>query len=112
MAKLGVLVANAIPSTEAYWRGAVTLDPPDGTKTEWLSAVVWLRNDVVVRVLLNVSDATQARGTADLSLAAVYGAAGTTKGAVTVWQLPDGVTATLDIGVRRRRSSWSALRRR
>lgn len=97
MAKLGVLIANAIPDAEAYWKGTVTLDPPKEAKGTWLGAVVWLRDDRVVRAVLNVAD-DKKLGTLPKTLAEVYGSPGTTRGTITTWSLPNGVTAKLDIG--------------
>ena len=97
VAKFGVEVANALPAVEQYWRGTVALDAPAATRGEWQSAVAWIRDDRVVRVLVNVGDDAKL---AELpaTLTRVYGSPGRTRGAVTTWNLPGGVSATLDIG--------------
>jgi hypothetical protein len=97
VAKFGVLVANALPAAEEYWKGAVSLVPAEGTKTDWLSAVAWLRDGRVIRILLNVSDDTKL-GDLPGALASVYGGPGITKGTVTTWSLPGALSAKLDIG--------------
>jgi len=97
VAKFGVLVANALPAAEDYWKGAVSLVPPAGPKDGWGSGVAWLRDGQVVRVLLNVGDDTKL-GDLPAALAGAYAAPGITNGAVTTWSLPGGVWTRLDIG--------------
>ena len=94
VAKFGVEVANALPAVEQYWRGTVALDAPAATRGEWQSAVAWIRDDRVVRVLVNVGDDAKL---AELpaTLTRVYGSPGRTRGAVTTWNLPGGLSATL-----------------
>jgi hypothetical protein len=99
-AKFGVMVANALPATELYWRGAVALVPASGdsgAESSWFRAVVWLRDGHVVRALVNPLH-EETLGDLPQLLQATYGSPGTTRGAVTTWSLASGVTATLDIG--------------
>ncbi len=96
-AKFGVLVANALPAAEDYWKGAVALQPPKDSNVNWMSAVVWLRDGKVSRALLNVSNDDKL-GDLPKILAQVYGAPGKTLGTVTTWSVPGGLTITLDIG--------------
>jgi len=97
LAKFGVEVANAVPAAEVYWRGAVALAPAADAKSDWLTAVAWLRDGHVTRVLLNVSDETKL-GDLPSTLASVFGSPGTTKTTVTTWSLSGGHSAILDIG--------------
>lgn len=97
LARLGVLVANAVPATESFWKGAVALDPPKEAKGAWLSAVVWLREDRIVRVLVNVGD-EKTLGELPKLLNGIYERPGSTKGTITTWTLADGTSARLDIG--------------
>ena len=96
VAKFGVMIANALPQTEAYWHGAVVLLPGEGAKTDWRSAVVWIRDGKVARILVNIT-ADDKLGDLPKTLADIYGAPGTTQGTVTTWSLA-GNTARLDIG--------------
>jgi hypothetical protein len=97
VAKFGVEIANALPVAEGYWHGTVALDAPAANRGEWQSAVAWLRDDRVVRVLVNVGDDAKL---AELPavLAKVYGSTGRTQGTETTWEQPGGLSATLDIG--------------
>ncbi len=97
MAKLGVQIANAIPDAESYWQGAVALVPAEGASSDWGTAVVWLREGRVVRLVVNLL-ADDKLGDLPGVIAAVYGAEGRTQGTVTTWALPSGITAKLDIG--------------
>ena len=54
VARFGVMVANGILPAEAYWQGTIALLPGGEAKSEWRSAVVWLRDGKVARILLNV----------------------------------------------------------
>jgi hypothetical protein len=100
LAKFGVLVANAIPSTEQYWRGAVALVSPSsdaGARGPWFGGVVWLRDGRVVRALVNLLQDDKLGDLPQL-LVETYGSPGATRGAVTTWSLPGGIVATLNIG--------------
>lgn len=97
VAKFGVLVANALPAAEDYWKGAVALIPAAGSNDNWASGIAWIHDGQVVRVLLNIGDDTKL-GDLPATLAGAYGVPGTTKGAVTTWSLPGRVWARLDIG--------------
>jgi hypothetical protein len=96
-AKLGVQIANAIPDAENYWQGAVALVPPEEASSDWGTAIVWLREGRVVRIVVNLM-ADDKLGDMPGVLAGTYGAAGSTQGTVTTWSLPSGITAKLDIG--------------
>jgi hypothetical protein len=98
MAKLAVAAALAIPDTEAYWRGAVSLaaDSSAATANCWGKAIVWPAQGRVARVMVPILDATKAKE-AVAELSKIYGL-GATTGAVTTWALPSGVTARLDLG--------------
>jgi hypothetical protein len=99
-AKFGVLAANAVPTTEQYWRGAVALVPTTadaGERGPWFTGVVWLRDGHVVRALVNLLQDDKLGDLPQL-LAETYGFPGTTRAAVTTWSLPGGVVATLNIG--------------
>ena len=56
VARFGVMVANALPAVESYWQGAVALLPGDGVASAWTSAIVWMRDGRVARVLVNIAD--------------------------------------------------------
>jgi hypothetical protein len=96
-AKLAVQLANAIPDAESYWQGAVALVAPEGASPDWGTAIVWVREGRVVRVVVNLL-ADDKLGDMPGVLAGIYGAPGATQGTVTTWSLPSGVTAKLDIG--------------
>jgi hypothetical protein len=96
-AKFGVQIANAIPDAESYWRGAVALIPAEGPSLDWGTAIVWLREGRVVRVLVNMLSDDKL-GDMPGMLAGIYGAPGNTQGTITTWSLPNGVAAKLDIG--------------
>jgi hypothetical protein len=97
VARFGVMIANALSDTERYWRGAVTLLPSDEVKSDWKSAVVWLRDGKIARVVVNVA-ADDKLGDLPKALADVYGMPGTIQTTVTTWSLREATTATLDIG--------------
>jgi hypothetical protein len=99
-AKLGVLIANALPEVERYWSGAVGLRLGalgDAGDAVGFTAVVWLRHGHVVRAMLNVLKDDKV-GDLPKTLADFYGSPGKSAGTVTKWTLGDGSTVTLDIG--------------
>jgi hypothetical protein len=96
-ARAGVLLANALAATEKYWTGAVALLPDAASATSWSSALVWLSDGKVSRVLLNVADETKL-GELEKQLELTYGKPGKKSGTVAQWALPDGASARLDLG--------------
>ncbi|WP_437778986.1 hypothetical protein [Sorangium sp. So ce1097] len=73
------------------------MSPAEGASSNWGNAVVWLREDRVIRVVVNLSADDKLGGLPGV-LAGIYGAPGSTQGTVTTWTLPSGITAKLDIG--------------
>jgi len=97
VAKFGVQLANGIEKAEEFWKGAIAVLPASTPDATWGSAVVWLTDGRISRILVNVR-ADDKLGDLPKELAEVYGSAGVTQGSVTKWEIPGGVTATLDIG--------------
>jgi hypothetical protein len=96
VARFGVRLANGLPEAEAYWNGAITLDAGPAAKP-WRHAIAWMKDGRVVRLLLNFDDDSKL-GAFRTTLGELYGAPGTSAGAVTKWTLDGGVTARLDLG--------------
>jgi hypothetical protein len=98
LASLAVAVALAIPETESYWRGVVGLAGVDrgAAASPWDTALVWLAQDKVARVMVRLFD-TRKAADALQDLNRLYGP-GATVGQVTKWSLPGGITAKLDLG--------------
>lgn len=96
-AKVGVIIANALEQTEAYWNGAIELTGPKESSGPWGTAVVWLHGGRLARVLVNIADAEKLEGLPGLVTSSL-GAAASTDGTITAWKLADGVQAVLDIG--------------
>jgi len=99
IAKLGAHIAASLERTEAYWKGAISLEA-GRDKGLWGGAVVWLQDEKVRRVLVNVLDDTELDSLPAL-LSKEYGAEPSSKGTTHVWQLPGGARATLDLGAAR-----------
>lgn len=94
VAKVGVRMAVELEAVERYWTGAVALRAVDPT---WGPAIVWLREGVVERVLVNVTSESKL-GELPSLLEALYGTPGKAAGARVEWSLPSGERPRLDLG--------------
>jgi hypothetical protein len=96
-ARIGVILANAMPQVEAFWDGAIAVLPSSDAASDWRSAVVWIRDGRVSKILANAKSFDKL-GDLPKTLSATYGTAGSGQGTVTKWTLTDGTPVTLDIG--------------
>lgn len=97
-ARLGVLLANAVPRSESYWKGAILLDRGKTADKQWGNAIVWLQDGIVSRVLLNISEASHLEGL-PVVLSRHFGSQPVQQGSVYIWTLTEGRSAKLDVGV-------------
>jgi hypothetical protein len=95
--KAGVLLANGVFKAENYWVGAIALVPAPDAAQVWSSAMVWVADGKVTRIMLNVADQSKL-GELPKTLEAEYGKPSASAGTVTSWQLPNGLSARLDAG--------------
>lgn len=101
VARVGAIVGATYPAAEAYWAGAISLnlapdDPAAKSASAWGLAIVWLKDQRVSRIILNIKD-EEKLAELPATLEAHYKKAGTTAGTITTWEL-DGAVARLDIG--------------
>lgn len=96
-AKLGVLLANKLEQTEAFWNGAIAVSSPNDDATSWGMAIVWPSDGKISRVLVNIRKKDDLGSLAE-KLENVYGRPDSARGSITTWKLEEGVSATLDIG--------------
>lgn len=97
-AALAVQIANHLDEVEAYWSGAVQLSRGESKDDPlWGSAVAWLEDDRVTRILVNVRDHDRVGELRDL-VAEHRGEPGTTEGPVTTWPIDDDTQLRLDVG--------------
>jgi hypothetical protein len=99
IAKVGATIANASAKVREYWQGAFVIRAgkvPEGTP--WGTAVVWIRDGSVARVLVNILQ-DKTLGDLPKELAAVYGSPSSSSGTSTAWRRSDA-EVTLDIGGR------------
>ncbi len=90
VAAFGVRVANGLEATKAYFAGAIELHVGNAAP----SALVWLRDGLVSRVLMNLDGATPGL---QEELSSLYGGPPDDSGTEQTWQVDAGaVTARLD----------------
>lgn len=95
-AQVAVRVANALQSTDDYFRGCIAVLAPFCGE-EHCVALAWLREGIVVRVAVYFRQLDGGVPVAE-RLRVMYGLSATAIGPLLTWRLADGSTARLDTG--------------